>query len=108
MPLIAKLDKNNHLIGYNQKSKPSAKDVVVDDECDLPPDGTYKWDGESGAFVPVGHGFGRPKKAPISNDRVLYHIVQWMGSDAPQEVRDWASWYDENMKRRDEEMARVK
>lgn len=106
MTTIAKLDKKGRLIGLKKlkgKAKPREGDVEVDDECDLPHDGTYKWDAEAGAFIPLGHGFGCPARPPISEAKVLYLIAQELGKKMPQEVRDWCTWYENNMQRREEE-----
>jgi len=106
MTTVAKLDKKGFLIGLKKlrkKEKPKDNDVVVDDECDLPHDGSYKWNAKAKAFVPLGHGFGRPERPPVSEAKVLYLIAQKLGKDMPQEVRDWCTWYETNIKRREEE-----
>lgn len=96
---VAILDDMGRLIGYKTKKKPAEADVVVDDECDLPADGSYKW--HEGTFWPVGKGHGKPERPPISDHRVIYILVKQLWDDMPQEARDWAEWYDANIKRGD-------
>lgn len=106
MTTIAILDNTNRLVGLRtlkKKEEPAQDDVVVEDGCDLPTDGSYKYDQEHQAFFPLGHGFGRPKSAPISNERVLYHLVKSLGSSLPKELNDWAKWYETELLIREEE-----
>ncbi len=101
---VAILDKNKRLTGFKSKSRPGKDDVVVPDNCDLETDGSYKWDGT--CFVPLGHGFGPVvARSPISEAAVLYLLVDALGGGAPHQAREWADWYAENLKVREEEQA---
>jgi len=104
MATVALLDDNNRLVGLKSKEQPTADDLVVDSNCDLPTDGSYKWSAEQTCFVPLGHGFGPvSSRPPISNMRALYLVAQCLADDIPQEVRDWMDWYEQNLQKRDEE-----
>ncbi len=95
---IAVLDeKDNRLTGYKTKAKPTKDDVVVDDNCDLPVDGTYYWLADESAFFPVGRGLGKPKRPPIPEHKVQYLIAKTLIDDMPQEVKDWVEWYEQQI-----------
>lgn len=108
MRRVAVLDKRGYLVGDaklrgNQKLPAGGVEM---DPGDLPLDGTYKWDPENRAFVPLGHGFPRiVSKPPVSETMVLYHIVRALGKKLPAEARAWADWYEANLRQRDEETA---
>lgn len=97
MAKIAVLDKNNCLVGYKKKAKPSKTDVVVDDNCDLPVDGTYYWLAADAAFFPVGRGFGKPKRPPHTDHHTMYLIAKTLIDTMPQEVKDWVDWYEQEI-----------
>ncbi len=102
--LIAVFDANKRLTGTKMVAKPLQFDVPLPDGCDLPMDGSYKWDGT--CFVPLGHGFGPVvARSPISETAVLYLLVDALGDDALPPAREWADWYAENLKVREEEQA---
>ncbi len=103
--LIAVLDANKRLTGTKMAMKPGQDAVLLPDGCDLPMDGSYKWDGT--CFVPLGHGFGPVvARPPVSETTVLYHLIDALGDKAPHPAREWADWYVENLKVRDEEISR--
>lgn len=97
MAQVAVLDKDYHLVGYMKKAKPTKTDVVVDDNCDLPVDGTYYWLADDGAFFPVGRGLGKPKRAPIPDHKAQYLIAKTLYDTMPQEVKDWVDWYEQQI-----------
>lgn len=106
MTTIARLDDNDRLIGYKKlgkKVKTPDGAIVVDDGCDLPTDGTYKWDQKHNCFMPLGHGFGKPNRAPIPDIQALY-LVALTVDNPPQELRDWMKWYEDNLKQAHEEL----
>ena len=106
--LVAVLDENNHLVGTTRKTKLAQGDVHLPEEFDLPTDGTYKWaKGEDGtwAFWPLGHGFSNtPTRPPVSDFRALYDVIRAVkeGRD-PIDALRWATWYEKNVKQREEE-----
>ncbi len=103
--LIAVLDERDYLVGYKRKLKPGLLDVVVPDNCDLPANGTYKWDGKR--FWPLGHGFPPVvTRPPATNDEVLLEIVEGLGKKAGEKALAWADWYRLNLKKREEEMSK--
>lgn len=105
MQLVAVLDDERRLIGTKNKRAVVKGDVALPVGCDLPLDGTYKWNGSS--FIPLGHGFGPVvAKPPYSESAVLFLLVQAMGKKAPHECLAWAEWYAENLKVREDELAR--
>lgn len=113
MTTIAVLDDRLRLVGYKKLTngkKVQAGDVVVPDDCDLPPDGTYKWikpEGLEGSFVPLGHGFGKPMRPPVSDVHVLYLLAKNM-ENPPAEVTDWTTWYETNLQSAQEERAEAR
>ncbi len=103
--LIAVLDAKSYLIGYKRSIKPGPLDVVVPDACDLPTNGTYKWDGKS--FVPLGHGFAPiVSRPPATMDEVMLETIEAMGDKAGPKATAWADWYRVNLLKREEEMSR--
>ncbi len=103
--LIAVLDAKQYLVGYKRKIKPGPLDVVVPDGCDLPADGTYKYDGKR--FVPLGHGFPPVvTRPPATMDEVVLEIIAALGNKSGPKARAWADWYRVNLLRREEEMSR--
>lgn len=103
--LIAVLDAQNYLVGYKRKLKPGTLDVVVPDDCDLPPNATYKWDGKR--FVPLGHGFPPVvTRPPATMDEVILEVIDGLGKKAGPKAVAWAEWYRLNLLKREEEMSR--
>ena len=103
--LVAVLDDRSRYIGTKLKAKPTQDDFLLPNGCDLPTDGSYKLVGN--AFVPLGHGFGKPMRAPVSTEAVLNSLIQAMTDLAPDavphEARVWAEWYQKNLKAREDE-----
>lgn len=97
MTTIAILDGSARLIGLRRLPEEEEEElpsgaVEVDDGCDLPTDGTYKWMTDEACFMPVGHGLGKPGPAPISTEQVVLLLAAEM-DNPPQEVLDWMEWY---------------
>ena len=102
--LIAVLDERRYLTGYKRKLKPGPLDVVVPDNCDLPANSTYKWDGKR--FHPLGFDFPPVvTRPPATVDEVLFEIVGGLGKRAGEKALAWSEWYALNLKRREEEMS---
>ncbi|MBT6048744.1 MAG: hypothetical protein HOG49_18235 [Candidatus Scalindua sp.] len=111
MPKVAVFEligKQKSLIGYKDKEEVEDDDVVVPDNCDLVADGRYWYNEETKQFVPFGHGFAKPKKPQVTKERVWYlfmkavidsEVVEIM----PSECSQWLTWYEENLKIREEE-----
>ncbi len=103
--LVAVLDGKGRYIGTKLKAKPGPDDFLLPHGCDLPTDGSYKLQG--GCFVPLGHGFGKPMRSPVSVEAVLNSMIQALTDLAPDavphEAREWAEWYRENLKAREDE-----
>jgi hypothetical protein len=108
---IAVLDDQRRLVGY-RRGVPGFSDVVVPDNCDLPTTGLYVWEPDIRQFRPLGH--GHPKvtsRPPISTERALYLLFRGMAdieraanvSVLGADLRDWASWYEETLRARDDE-----
>lgn len=97
MTRVAVLDKDNRLVG--------GVDAETGIEYgDLPTNGTYKWDADAAHFVPLGHGFGKTKgNPPYTNEFVMARMIETQGDAAPVEARTWLQWYNDNLRRRDEE-----
>lgn len=103
MRRVSVLDENGHLVGdklvkEGAKVPKGATDV---DPGDLPLDGTYKWTGET--FMPLGHGFRKPTRAPIPDSYALYLVIRALDTRVAKEARVWADWYEENLRQRAEE-----
>ena len=103
---IAKLDKDGRLVGYKQVKKVTADHVVVPTGCDLPADGSYRWDGK--AFVPRGHGYGKPPRPPVASDYAVFLMMRALleGKSLPAECQDYVTWYEAALAKRNEELAR--
>jgi len=103
--LVAVLDKKMRLIGTKYKVRVAPDDVALPDDCDLPLNGTYKWQNDS--FVPLGHGFPPISSRPSATEaEALYDLIDMLGTKAPDKARAWANWYAANLKKREEEMSR--
>ena len=105
MKTVAVLNENNVLIG-SKKVKDDAPGI----DCgDLPTNGKYKYDEPSKQFIPLGHGFGKVKVAqPVTDQLVMFHLiaaVEKSGVTLPDEVEKWRDWYEQDLRRRDEEFA---
>lgn len=101
---VAVLDENRAYFGKRAVDVPTVGDVVVPEYIDLPPDGTYKHDEASGAFVPLGHGFGKlSTRPPCTDGYVLYQVAKALAPDLGGTVREWVAWYEKNLRQRDEE-----
>lgn len=103
--LVAVLDGKGRYIGTKLKARPKPEDFLLPNGCDLPTDGSYKL--VDGCFVPLGHGFGKPMRPPFSSEAVLNSMIQAMTDLAPDavphEAREWAKWYQQNLKVREDE-----
>lgn len=103
--LVAVLDGRGRLIGLKRKARPSPDDFLLPNGCDLPLDGSYKLMGK--CFVPLGHGFGKPMRPPVSVEAVLNSMIQALSDLAPDavphEAQEWAEWYQKNLKVREDE-----
>lgn len=106
MKQIAILDKDQRLIGYRKVKKVTKDHVVVPDSCDLPTDGSYRWNGE--AFMPRGHGYGKPPRPPVASDYAVFLMMRAFlkGEPLPHECQDYVNWYEDVLAKRNEEMAR--
>ena len=64
--------------------------------CDLEP-GKYKWNGN--AFIPLGHGFGKPQAGRVPDDYAVFLAIKSMinGEPIPTEVSEWADWYEKTI-----------
>jgi len=107
MVTIAKLNSDSFLIGTKKVSEKKAiadKSIIVNDDIDLPLNGTYKWHDTQKCFLPLGHGFDSPKRPPVADALVLYRICQSRKKPHKQ-VREWMNWYEESMLTKHEELA---
>lgn len=101
MPLIAHVDANGVLERFEKVPKKRCRSgpgrVALPDveSCDLEP-GRYRWDADAGAFVPVGHGYGKPTPPPIDGDRAVFLALRALvrGDPVPQEVESWLAWVE--------------
>ena len=101
--LVAVLDSKSRLIGTKWKTRPGKDDFLLPRGCDLPLDGSYKLIGK--AFVPLGHGFEKPSPPPYGVEAVLFAMIRALAPDAvPHEAREWADWFEGNLKVREDEL----
>ena len=103
---------NRHLQQYGAyvgRHKIEGDIVIVPDDCDLLPN-KYKWTDKG--FMPLGFGFPRPKPMQngITKDHADYLFMKALinGTPIPQECKDWVNWYEENLKKRNEEHLKSK
>lgn len=103
---VAKLDGDKRLVGYREVKRLTQDHVEVPDGCDLPTDGTYRWDGKS--FVPLGHGYGKPPRPPVASDYAMFLMMKaWLNdSTPPAECVAWVEWYELALAKRNEELRR--
>lgn len=99
MKRVAVLDGDGKLVGFKTVKTPKPADLTVEDECDLPTDGSYRWDERTRAFLPVGHVLKKPARPPVSQDYALYLMLRALldGTPIPEECRQWCGWYRENV-----------
>ena len=101
---VALLDDNSLLVGYRTVENPQATDVTVPVDCDLPADGTYRWDAPTAQFIPLGHGHGKPVLSPLTTEMALRRLIELTpGADGDPTLRGWADWYDTLLRRTGEE-----
>jgi hypothetical protein len=104
MPLIALLDKNLMLKGFetvDQEEAPSRNRIPVPRDCDLKP-GRYKWDADNGRFIPTA---ASPENA-VKEHHVLREVARALiairdGKTFPQSVLDWLADYEVSMDNKD-------
>lgn len=102
---VAMLNQHDCLIGYEHVAANKAEDrIVVPENCDLPVDGSYKWVGEQRCFLPVGAGFGKPKRPPVSPDYAIFLTLRALVNDTPipDEVGEYVDWYDATLRERNQ------
>lgn len=94
---LAVLTDGNVLVGARSRGKGI-------DIGDLPTDGTYKYDPETESFVPLGFGFGKPRRPSVSRDAMLFLLVDALveGAPLPEECREWRDWYRDEIRKREE------
>lgn len=92
---------------YEGNHKTEGTIVIIPDDCDLPED-KYKWTGNE--FIPLGFGFKRPvvSKGTITRDHAIYLALKALvdGNPIPHECKKWVLWYEQNLKKRNEEHIR--
>ncbi len=105
MITIAVLDKNNNLIGYTTKESIEKGDVEVPENCDLPVDGSYKWNGTT--FLPPGFKFAKPLKPPIATGFAIYLMMEELIKEGFLKESNgcmvWFDWFKETMLERSNE-----
>lgn len=103
------IEEDGRLIAVREHE--SEEDPLVEDEApidpgDLPLDGTYRWDGDRGAFLPLGYGRKViPARGPSPETFIIHQLIQVLlraGIELPKETRDWAEWYVLNQQAQDE------
>jgi len=99
----------NVLTGFKKVKDKDVKesDIVVPDGCDLNIDSQYKYDMGKKTFIPLGHGFAKPKylRKELKAEYVLFKLVDALvnGEEIPYDCIEWRDWYKENMQKRIEE-----
>ena len=99
---IAVLDDRSRLVGRKQV----AENVEGIDFGDLPTNGIYKWDAAQSTFVPLGHGFPKVRNGvpPHTLETVIARLIETMGETAPSEAVEWLTWYNSDLRVREQEM----
>jgi len=113
MKIVAILDGDGLYTGHEQVANEDAVDrVVLDQVPDLPTDGTYRWDGAHGRFVPLGHRFIATPAAPsVSERQAVFLTLRALVREQPipEEVARYVDWYEEfELARAERTMAVVK
>ncbi len=98
------LDKDKILIGFKDVKKLKEGDIDGG-SGDLDINKKYKWTGRE--FMALGFGFPRPRplEKGITKDHVFYLALKALvtGKPIPAECATWVKWYEENLKKRNEE-----
>lgn len=89
---------------YVGQHKTMGEIVIVPCECNLSPN-KYKWTGNG--FMALGFGYPRPTPLPngITKDHAFYLMMKANveGKPIPDECAKWVKWYEDNLKKRNEE-----
>lgn len=80
---------------------------------DLITDGRYRWDAEKKRFIPLGHDLPQiTQKSPLSTEHLLALVIEHLEALGPpaldSQLRNWLSWFDGQLRRREEERAKFR
>jgi hypothetical protein len=105
MTKVAILDEGGLLVGTKTVTSASDSQIDVGEDCDLPTDGTYRWNNERKCFHPIGYGHGKPARPPVSDTQAFYLMMKAVSNlaDLPDECKQWMIWYEENLLVRQQE-----
>jgi len=98
------LNEENILIGFKEVEELQEGDVDGGD-ADLNISRGYKWTGET--FRALGTGYPKPK--PHDNGVTMEYAIYLMmkalvdGNDIPSECGQWVTWFEKNLKKRQNE-----
>lgn len=108
--IFEKVGVDEKLIAWEYKEKKDLleDDVIVPNNCDLKTDGRYKYNRQKEAFEPWAHGFIKPKNPQVPKERAWYLFMKAVIDSEviekiPSECNQWMRWYEDNLKKREEE-----
>jgi hypothetical protein len=100
----AVLNKDKILIGFEEVRELKKGDIDGGDG-DLNIDRGYKWTGKT--FQAIGSGYGKPKSLPkgVTMEYAIYLLMKSAveGKEPPDECAQWVKWFENNLKKRQEE-----
>ena len=98
MTTVAVLNEQKCLVGVEDVADDQLEGrVVVDPEIDLPMDGSFWWDEDAGAFVALSQLEAlRPSESPVPPDYAVFLALRALlrGAPMPDEVHEYAAWYE--------------
>jgi hypothetical protein len=103
MPTLARLDKNQVLVGFTEAGPKTWKtrgyQVAVPDGCDLEP-GRYRWDGATFVALPPAGGQDALEEPDAVRAIALGFAKISETVELPQETLDWLDHYDTSIEGR--------
>lgn len=103
---IAVLDKFNVLIGFTTVPRIRKGDVEVPFDCDLDTNEKYRYDEDTKSFIPRGMMVGKPPRCQVPQELAIFLLMKALvrGEPIPQECADYVKWYEENIKKHEDEV----
>lgn len=94
MTTVAVLNEQQCFIGTEEVEDTTGR-IVLDEGCDLPKNGSYKWNGVS--FLPTDDSPSLEALPAIDPGYVLYLALRALlkGAPMPREVEQYVAWYEQ-------------
>lgn len=104
--MIAVLDSMKVLVGFEKVSKVKEGQVEVPIDCDLDTNEKYRYDEPTKSFIPRGMMVGKPPRCQVTQESAVFLLMKALvrGEPIPQECTDYVKWYEENIKKHEDEV----